>query len=303
MKMKNSDLDKDIALFSDYLLVEKGYSPNTIAGYARDLQDFSRFLRNSGGSGLVSAQRQQVMGYLSELHKKGLSANSIGRRLSALRSFYKFLLLDKRIEADPMVNLESPKAARYLPNVLSQAEVSLLLSQPDTSTLAGKRDRAILETLYATGMRVSELVGLNLDDVNLKFSYAKCFGKGGKERLVPLGSYAIASIEEYLQKVRPVFLKVKSSEQSLFINQRGKRLTRQSVWNIIKTSAASAGLEGSLSPHTLRHSLATHMLENGADLRTVQEILGHVDLATTEIYTHLLQKTITAEYKKYHPRS
>ena len=293
---------KEIEDFGDYLLVEKGYSPNTIAGYGRDLADFAAYLSSISVSSLAKAQRREIMNYLADLYKRGLSANSTGRRMSALRSFYKFLLLDKRIEEDPMVNLESPKIAKYLPNVLTQEEVELLLAQPDTNTMAGKRDKAILETLYATGIRVSELVGLNTYDVNLKFTYAKCFGKGGKERLVPLGSYAVSALAEYITSVRPKYLK-DNAEAALFLNQRGRRLGRQTVWNLLKLYSSSAGLAATISPHTLRHSLATHMLENGADLRTVQEILGHVDLATTQIYTHLLQNTVTAEYKKYHPRS
>ncbi len=293
---------KEIEDFGDYLLVEKGYSPNTIAGYGRDLADFAAYLSSISVSSLAKAQRRDIMNYLADLYKRGLSANSTGRRMSALRSFYKFLLLDKRIEEDPMVNLESPKIAKYLPNVLTQEEVELLLAQPDTNTMAGKRDKAILETLYATGIRVSELVGLNTYDVNLKFTYAKCFGKGGKERLVPLGSYAVSALAEYITSVRPKYLK-DNAEAALFLNQRGRRLGRQTVWNLLKLYSSSAGLAATISPHTLRHSLATHMLENGADLRTVQEILGHVDLATTQIYTHLLQNTVTAEYKKYHPRS
>ena len=293
---------KEIEDFGDYLLVEKGYSPNTIAGYGRDLADFAAYLSSISVSSLAKAQRRDIMNYLADLYKRGLSANSTGRRMSALRSFYKFLLLDKRIEEDPMVNLESPKIAKYLPNVLTQEEVELLLAQPDTNTMAGKRDKAILETLYATGIRVSELVGLNTYDVNLKFTYAKCFGKGGKERLVPLGSYAVSALAEYITSVRPKYLK-DNAEAALFLNQRGRRLGRQTVWNLLKLYSSSAGLAATISPHTLRHSLATHMLENGADLGTVQEILGHVDLATTQIYTHLLQNTVTAEYKKYHPRS
>lgn len=300
--MTISPEDSIIRNFGDYLLVEKGYSPNTIDGYCRDIEDFRRYLQDSGGSTPLTAERHQVMGYLVDLHKRGLSTGSIGRRMSALRTFYKFLLLDKVIEFDPTVNLESPKVAKYLPNVLSQEQVLALLEQPDTSTPAGIRDKAILETLYATGMRVSELLGLNMDDVNLKFSYAKCFGKGGKERLVPLGSYAVGAIDDYMNKVRLNFLKGKV-ESALFLNQHGRRLTRQTVWNLMKTYGFGAGIEDNISPHTLRHSLATHMLENGADLRTVQEILGHVDLATTQIYTHLLQNTITAEFKKFHPRS
>ena len=226
----------------------------------------------------------------------------MSRKLSALRTFYKYLMLDKIIKKDPTVNLESPKATKYLPGVLQQQETELLLSAPDTTTLRGIRDKAVLETLYATGMRVSELTGLHLDDLHLEFQYAKCFGKGGKERIVPLGSYAIEAIEQYLVRCRPVFLKEKKNP-SLFLNQRGGTLTRQSVWNMMKEYGEQVGIGDQLSPHTLRHSLAAHMLENGADLRTVQEILGHADLGTTQIYTQLLQKTLTEEFKRCHPRS
>lgn len=293
---------KELERFSGYLLVEKGYSENTINSYIGDMRSFLEYLKTQNIHLLADATRGHVMGYLVALHRENVSAKTVSRKLSAMRTFYKFMLLDKRIAMSPMLNLESPKFTKYLPNVLTQEEVTLLLAQPDASTLAGKRDRAILEILYATGMRVSEVVGLNLDDVNLHFRYAKCFGKGGKERIVPLGSYAIAAVEDYLKNVRPVFLK-EGVDSGLFLNQkRGKRLTRQSIWNMMKFYGKSAGIGDMLSPHTLRHSLATHMLENGADLRTVQEILGHVDLSTTQIYTHLLQKTITEEYKKYHPR-
>ncbi|HIZ76586.1 MAG TPA: site-specific tyrosine recombinase XerD [Firmicutes bacterium] len=289
---------RDIQSFGEYLLVEKGSSPHTIENYRLDLVDFSSFLKKP----LAEAERKDMTAYFSHCREVGLAPSSMARKRSALRSFYKFLLLDRRIEKDPTAELENPKMTKYLPNVLMQDEVSLLLNQPDESTIGGLRDKAILETLYATGMRVSELVGLALDDVNFQFGYAKCFGKGGKERIVPLGSYAIQSLKQYLKDSRPKLLKDKRSND-LFVNAKGGTLTRQSVWNIVKKYGKSAGLGDAVSPHTLRHSLAAHMLENGADLRTVQEILGHVDLATTQIYTQLLQKSITAEFKRCHPRS
>lgn len=288
--------------FTNYLLVEKGCSPHTIDSYRYDLQHFYAFLSTVGLDDVTAVAREHVTAYLAYCRKQGLSAKTMARKLSALRTFYKFLFLDKLIDVNPTVNLAGPKLGRYLPNVLLQEEVTLLLAQPDATTAAGKRDRAILETLYATGMRVSELTGLATDDVDLRFHYAKVFGKGGKEWLVPLGSYAVAALQDYLTKGRPLLLKGKKCP-ALFVNRRGGGLTRQSVWQMLKTYGQQAQLGDILSPHTLRHSLAAHLLGNGADLRTVQEILGHSDIATTQIYTQLLQGTITKEFKKYHPRS
>lgn len=293
----------EIEIFLDYMLVEKGASPNTIDSYRYDLLDFLHHLREGSAKAVLrKADRREVIAYLAFCRKKQMASKTLSRKVSALRSFYKFLLLDKVIDKDPTANLESPKLTKYLPGVLLQGEIDLLLSAPDTTRRKGIRDKAVLETLYATGMRVSELVGLHLDDVHPEFHYAKCFGKGGKERIVPLGSYAEAAIDAYLTQCRGVFLKGKKNP-SLFLNQRGGTLSRQSVWTMLKQYGDQVGLGDALSPHTLRHSLAAHMLENGADLRTVQEILGHADLATTQIYTQLLQKTITEEFKKYHPRS
>ena len=295
--------NREMTLFLDYMLVEKGASPNTIDSYRYDLVDFYGWLKKEYGKEKLSeAERPHLIAYLADCRKKRMAPKTLSRKLSALRTFYKYLLLDKVIEKDPTVNLESPKSVKYLPGVLQQSETELLLSATDTTTLKGIRDKAVLETLYATGMRVSELTGLHVDDLHIEFRYAKCFGKGGKERIVPLGSFAIDAIETYLEKCRPVFLKDKINP-SLFLNQRGGTLTRQSVWNMMKFYGEQVGLGEQLSPHTLRHSLAAHMLENGADLRTVQEILGHADLTTTQIYTQLLQKTLTEEFKRCHPRS
>ena len=301
--MKEQMKEKQIEAFLDYLLVEKGSSPNTIESYRYDLVDFLQWLREKDETILLSrVDRLQIIDYFAYCRSRQMSPKSLARKLSALRTFYKYLLLDRVIEKDPTANLENPKPARYLPGVLQQNETEMLLNIVDTATLKGIRDKAVLETLYATGMRVSELTGLHVDDLHMEFRYAKCFGKGGKERIVPLGSYAIDAIKVYLKKCRPVYLGDKKSP-SLFLNRRGGTLTRQSVWNMIKYYGEQAGLGDHLSPHTLRHSLAAHMLENGADLRTVQEILGHADLSTTQIYTQLLQKTISEEFKRCHPRS
>lgn len=301
--MKEVVENTEIEIFLDYMLVEKGASPNTIDSYRYDLMDFLAFLKETDDLEVLGkAERKQVIAYLAHCRQKQMAAKTLSRKLSALRTFYKFLLLDKVITKDPTANLENPKLTKYLPNVLLQSETELLLAAPDTTTKKGIRDKAVLETLYATGMRVSELVGLHLDDLHPEYHYAKCFGKGGKERIVPLGSYAVSAIDVYLTECRPLFLKGKKNP-AVFLNQHGGTLSRQSVWNMMKFYGEQVGIGDMLSPHTLRHSLAAHMLENGADLRTVQEILGHADLATTQIYTQLLQKTITEEFKKYHPRS
>lgn len=302
MKKQTTEI-AEITAFLDYLLIEKGSSPNTLESYRYDLVDFRNWLtKQTEKKELHEAERKHIIKYLAFCRNKGMAPKTISRKLSALRTFYKYLLLDKIIQKDPTVNLESPKSIKYLPGVLQQRETELLLSAPDTTTIKGIRDKAVLETLYATGMRVSELTRLHVDDLHLEFQYVKCFGKGGKERLVPLGSYAIEAIEQYLVRCRPIFLGDKKNP-ALFLNQRGGTLTRQSIWNMLKTYGKQTGIGDNLSPHTLRHSLAAHMLENGADLRTIQEILGHADLATTQIYTQLLQKTLTEEFRRCHPRS
>ncbi len=293
--------NREIIDFLDYLLVEKGYSMNTIKNYEYDLLDYQCFLKEQEISSLLQADRGTVMAYLIQCQRRGLSSRTIARRLATLKAYYKFLLLDKAIQVSPTVNLESPKIARYLPNVLTKEEVSLLLAQPDMTTKGGIRDKAMLETMYGTGMRVSELVGLDIDDVNFHFQYIKCFGKGGRERLIPVGSYALSSLEVYLAKARPKFLAGKKST-ALFLNARGGRLSRQSFWMMMKRYGESAKLGDIISPHTLRHSVAAHLLENGADLRTVQEFLGHADITTTQIYTQLLQGKMAQEFKRCHPR-
>ncbi len=292
----------EIVAFLDYLLVEKGHSMNTIKNYAYDLADFSAFLTERKAGTPKDSDRGAVMAYLVHCQRRGLHSRTIARRLASLRSFYRFLLIDKVIETSPTVNLESPKLARYLPNVLTKEEVALLLAQPDITTTGGLRDKAMLETMYGTGMRVSELLGLNLDDVNFHFHYVKCYGKGGRERLLPIGSYALSALEMYLANSRPKLLAEKKTP-ALFLNARGGRLSRQSYWGAIKRYGGAAKLGEVVSPHTLRHSIAAHLLENGADLRTVQEFLGHADISTTQIYTQLLQGKLAQEFKRCHPRS
>jgi integrase/recombinase XerD len=240
--------------------------------------------------------------YLLHLQTQGKATATIARRLAALKAFYQFLVREKRIKNDPTANLESPKLEKRLPKVLTVSEVERLLGQPDLVQPAGIRDRAMLELLYATGIRVSELVSLSLADVSLDMGYIKCEGKGSKERIVPLGTIAIRSCREYLQAARAKLVKERP-ESALFVNHHGHRLTRQGFWKIVKKYAHDARVDKEITPHTLRHSFATHLLENGADLRSVQEMLGHADISTTQIYTHVTRGHLKEVYARTHPRA
>lgn len=288
--------------FINYLAVERGLANNTLDSYNRDLKQFKGFLEKEKIENLQKATRNIIMSYLLFLQKRGRATATVSRHLAALKSFYHFLLREKYIEKDPTANLESPKLEKKLPHVLSVHEVEMLLNQPKAIEPGGLRDKAMLELLYATGIRVSELISLDVDHINLEMGYIRCFGKGSKERIVPVGSFARRCINEYLQKGRVKLIKV-NGEQSLFVNQHGKRLTRQGFWKIIKKYARRAGISKEITPHTLRHSFATHLLENGADLRSVQEMLGHADITTTQIYTHLTKGRLREVYTKSHPRA
>jgi len=290
-----------IAHFVDYLRTEKGLSQNTLASYGCDLDQYQRFLSQSGQN-LATASRAAVVSYLVWLQKQGRAAATVARRLAALRAFYQFMVRERYLDSDPTDNLESPRLERKLPRVLTVKEVERLLSQPDPSTPTGLRDRAMLELLYATGIRVSELVSLRLEDVNLNLGYVRCLGKGGRERVIPLGRMARKAVKEYLAYGRPRLLG-DPGERTLFLNHQGARLTRQGFWKIIKKYARQAGLEKNITPHTLRHSFATHLLENGADLRSVQEMLGHVDISTTQIYTQVTRGRLKEVYSRAHPRA
>ncbi|HEY8449823.1 MAG TPA: site-specific tyrosine recombinase XerD, partial [Bacillota bacterium] len=271
--------------FIEYLDVERGLAENTLESYSRDLHNYAEFLAK-GDRSLERASRATILAYLSELQKEGRATSTIARRLAALKAFYQYLVRERRIDSDPTENLESPKQRKRLPKVLSVGEVERLLAQPDGRTPAGLRDRAMLELLYATGIRVSELVSLDVADVNLDGGFIRCRGKGGKERLVPMGSVAVRAVRDYLERGWPR-LSRHPDEHALFVNQHGRRLTRQGFWKILKKYARQAGVAKEITPHTLRHSFATHLLENGADLRAVQEMLGHADISTTQIYTHI----------------
>jgi integrase/recombinase XerD len=295
-------MKKLIHEFINYLSVERGLAMNTLESYGRDLRQYSEFLETDDEQDLDAVSRATVVNYLMYLQSQGKATATIARRLAALKAFYQFLVREKRIPTDPTANLESPKLEKRLPKVLTVHEVERLLAQPDPAQSAGIRDRAMLELLYATGIRVSELVSLNEQDVNLDMGYIKCSGKGSKERIVPLGSLAIQSCREYLQHARPRLVRDRQ-EQALFVNHHGHRLTRQGFWKIVKKYADDAKIEKEITPHTLRHSFATHLLENGADLRSVQEMLGHADISTTQIYTHVTKGRLKEVYAKAHPRA
>lgn len=288
--------------FIHYLAVERGLAENTMDSYHRDLANYHEFLAREKIMDIQKTTKTHVMAYLLSLQKSGRATATISRHLAALKSFYHFLLRERRIDKDPTANLESPKLEKKLPRVLSVDEVELLLKQPKTADPAGLRDKAMLELLYATGIRVTELITLNVDHINLEVGFIRCFGKGSKERIVPLGSVARKYVGEYLQRGRVKLIKVKA-EQALFVNHHGRRLTRQGFWKIIKKYARAAGIAKDITPHTLRHSFATHLLENGADLRSVQEMLGHADITTTQIYTHLTKGRLREIYAKTHPRA
>lgn len=291
-----------IAEFTNYLSVERGLASNTLESYGRDLRQYAAYLAANNVPHPEAVSREAIVQYLLQLQSQGKATATIARRLAALKAFYQYLVRERLCDEDPTRNLESPKLERRLPRVLSVAEVERVLRQPDVRTPGGLRDRAMLELLYATGIRVSELVSLNLGDVNLEQGYLRCVGKGSKERLVPVGSFAQDSLRTYLGQGRPKLIR-DPHEQCLFVNHHGRRLTRQGFWKIVKRYAELAKVDKAITPHTLRHSFATHLLENGADLRSVQEMLGHADISTTQIYTHLTRVRLKEVYSRSHPRA
>lgn len=295
-------MKENLLSFIHYLTVERGLSKNTLLSYERDLKPFLQYLLDSGMTDVNQVHRQHIMTYLVGLKEAGKATSTLSRNMASIRSFFQFLLRDDKIELDPSVHLETPKIERRLPKVLSMNEVELLLQAPQESTPFGQRDRAMLELLYATGIRVSELISLTLDDVHLQLGFIKCMGKGSKERIIPLGSLAIQSIDTYITRGRGELTKKKKS-MVLFVNHHGNALTRQGFWKIIKKYSKEIGIKKEITPHTLRHSFATHLLENGADLRSVQEMLGHADISTTQIYTHVTKTRLRDVYAKSHPRA
>jgi integrase/recombinase XerD len=300
MNSSRSSAEDVLRLFLDYLSVEKGLSSNTVLAYGRDLGKFIQFLGREK-SDWARADEKTLTLFVHRQSQAGLQPRSLARLISALRSFYRFLLLDGLVGKDPTAELTSPKTWLALPKFLTVDEVARLVLQPDERDLHGLRDRAMLEVLYATGLRVSELVRLRPGDLNLDDGYVICRGKGGKERVVPLGKAAAALTRRYIQEARPRL--EKKPAEALFLSRRGDPFTRQGVWKMLRQHARQAGLEAKISPHVLRHSFATHLLERGADLRSVQLMLGHSQITTTQIYTHVSRQRLRRVYEKYHPRA
>ncbi len=295
-------MEDKLQQFFAYLTVERGLAQNTIISYALDLKQFKSFCNRRQMEQAERIDRNSVLNYLLELKKTGRSPATISRHMAALKSFCRFLVDEQVLGSDPMANLESPGLKKKLPGVLAQEEVEKLLEQPRIGNVDGIRDKAMLELMYATGMRVSELLALDFDQVDFDRDYVRCLGKGAKERIIPVGAIARNFLAEYLCRGR-IKICPDKEESALFLNMRGKRLTRQGFWKIIKKYALKAGITKTITPHTLRHSFATHLLENGADLRALQEMLGHADIATTQIYTHLTQTKLKEVFNKYHPRA
>ncbi|OGC22090.1 site-specific tyrosine recombinase XerD [candidate division WOR-1 bacterium RIFOXYB2_FULL_42_35] len=285
--------------FLDYLKIERGYSDNTINSYQRDLKQFFAFAKLAKPQ---EVDRNDVKSFLEHLYDKGFSVASIEHKLACLKSFFKYWVGEGKVNINPTQDFKLPKKAQRLPKSLSIGDTIRLVASPREKTYFALRDIALLELLYATGMRASEATGLNVGDINLEVSFVKCFGKGSRERIVPINKITLAALKEYLEKGRTKFPQ-KDKEEALFLDKNGRRLTRQGIWLTIKKYVKQSGVKGKTSPHTLRHSFATHLLEKGADLRSVQEMLGHADIATTQIYTSVSRERLKRVYNKAHPRA
>lgn len=287
--------------FLDYLSVERALAKNTILAYRQDLNIYLNFISKRGIEILSKVTKTDIVDFMFSQKDSGVSPTSISRRLAAIRMFHRFLARERILKSDPTTLIDSPKLWKKVPDTLSLNEVEALIAAPQVRDHQGARDKAILETLYATGMRVSESCDLKTNNVNLDIGFLRCIGKGNKERIIPLGKKAIHSINRYLEFSRPYFLKSKTSEH-LFISRSGAKLSRQSIWKLIKRYAKEAKIKKPIKVHTLRHSFATHLLERGADLRSVQEMLGHSNISTTQIYTHIDKERLKSIHKQFHPR-
>lgn len=288
--------------YNNYLAVEKGLSKNTLESYCRDLNKFISFMNKLEKIDPEMIESEDIYLFLDELKKNKSATATISRNIASIRSFFNFLMAEGYIENNPALELSSPRIEKKLPRVLTMAEIDCLLEQPKPVEHKGLRDKAMLELLYASGIRVSELIGLNLSDFDPRVGYLRCRGKGQKERIVPIGSVAITYVNDYMDRARGELCK-NNGEIALFVNQHGNRMTRQGFWKILKKYAHKSEIDGDITPHTIRHSFATHLLENGADLRSVQEMLGHSDIATTQIYTQITRRKIREVYDKAHPRA
>ncbi len=287
--------------FLTFAVAEEGLAARSVEAYFRDLRDFARFVIARGLKSPGETTHATVTVYLLSLRQRGLAATTVKRRTAAIRAFFRFLLREGVIDQDPTLDLVSPRLPRRLPKVLSVEEVAQLLALPDSKRPEGNRDRAMLEVMYGSGLRVSEVVGLDLGDVDLRAELIRAVGKGNKERLVPMGSHAVRAVRAYLQHGRPHLARMRPT-QSLFLNRRGTRLTRQGCWKLLRQYARRARIAKPLTPHVLRHSFATHLLERGADLRAVQEMLGHASIVTTQVYTHVARERLREIYNRSHPR-
>jgi integrase/recombinase XerD len=299
-------MESIIHAFLNYMRVERGLAQNTILAYGRDLKRFAEFLRKRQKLKMEDVNREDVVDFLSSLYKEKLDSRSVARYLVSLRGLYKFAMMEEMVSADPTENLESPKIRNSLPTYLRVEEIDKLLAAPNLATSIGLRDRAMLEVLYSTGLRVSELLNLRISDIDMRIGCVRCIGKGDKERLVPIGRKAIAAVEQWLAQGRPKFARPASPpphNQVLFLTSIGRRLSRVGIWKILHEYGMRLGLRGRLTPHKLRHSFATHLLEGGADLRSVQLMLGHADISTTQIYTHVVEERLKQIYKAHHPRA
>lgn len=297
-------MKNDFEEYLHYLKIERGLSENTILSYRRDLTSYLLFLEKANVTSWDDISRYFILDFLEQMKQDNKSSATIIRMISSLRRFHQFLRQERYAEADPMQHIDTPKKQQHLPQTLSVEEVERIIEAPDTTTILGIRDRAILEVMYATGLRVSELINLKLDNLHLSLGLLQTVGKGDKERIVPLGDTAISWVEQYLDEVRPsLVLKANEDQGYLFLNYQGTGFSRQGIWKNLKVHVVEAGITKEVTPHTLRHSFATHLLENGADLRVVQELLGHADISTTQIYTHISKKRMTDVYKQYFPRA
>ncbi len=290
-----------VEAFLNYISVERGLARNTIISYKEDLMFYVGYLDSRKVDIISGSGKNDVMDFMMDQKERGISANSISRRLAAIKAFYRFLVRERILKTDPTSLMEAPKLWKKIPEALSVEDVDRLIAAPDISKKQGIRDRAVLEVMYATGMRVSEVADLKLSSINLEIGFVRCVGKGDKERIIPLGKKAKSALEAYLQKVRPSLARKKGAD-NLFLSRLGRQISRQSLWKLIKKYARAAGIKKEIRPHILRHSFATHLLEHGADLRSVQEMLGHSDISTTQIYTHVNKDRLKSIHKMFHPR-
>lgn len=288
--------------FLNFLRIEKNAATNTVLSYQNDIKRYLSFLKNKGLTELFEVKPSDILALINFLNELGFAPASSARNLSAIRMFHRFLVGEGYLQNDPSINISYPKQAKNLPSVLNQQEIERILDQPNLSELRGIRDKAMLEFLYAVGIRVSELISVALSDLFFTEGFIRVFGKGSKERLIPIGEQAVYYTNQYLRQVRPIIAKKSGSRNVVFLNWRGKPLSRMGFWKILRSYVVQAGIKKKVTPHTFRHSFATHLIEGGADLRAVQEMLGHADISTTQIYTHLDREYLKEVHRQFHPR-